>query len=148
MANTKPIGVAYTDQAIVGGTVDATPVGATTASTGAFTQVTVAGPYIGSLTTSVAAGSTNVDAGAAGNNIVLCTTADGTKGLILPVMAVSQEITVINNSASILKIYPFAGAKINALTATTGALSVAANCPVTFICTSATQIFSMPLLPS
>lgn len=43
MANTKSIGVAYTDQAIDGGTVDNTPVGATSASTGAFTTLTASG---------------------------------------------------------------------------------------------------------
>lgn len=43
MANTKAIGVAYSDPAIVGGTVDDTPVGASTASTGAFTTLTASG---------------------------------------------------------------------------------------------------------
>lgn len=43
MANSKAIGVAYEDQSIVGGTVDNTPVGATTASTGAFTTLTASG---------------------------------------------------------------------------------------------------------
>lgn len=40
MANTRAIGVAYRDQEINGGTVDNTPVGATTPSTGAFTTLT------------------------------------------------------------------------------------------------------------
>lgn len=43
MANTKTIGVAYSDPAISGGTVDSTPVGATTPSTGAFTTLTTTG---------------------------------------------------------------------------------------------------------
>lgn len=43
MANSKAIGVAYEDQKIVGGTVDNTPVGATTASTGAFTTLAASG---------------------------------------------------------------------------------------------------------
>lgn len=43
MANSKAIGVAYTDQAISGGTVDNTPIGATTPSTGAFTTLSSSG---------------------------------------------------------------------------------------------------------
>lgn len=43
MSNSKAIGVAYEDQKIVGGTVDNTPVGATAASTGAFTTLSASG---------------------------------------------------------------------------------------------------------
>ena len=43
MANTRAMGVAYSDQAISGGTVDNTPVGATTPSTGAFTTLSSTG---------------------------------------------------------------------------------------------------------
>lgn len=43
MANSKATGVAYSDPAIVGGTVDNTPVGATTASSGAFTTLSSTG---------------------------------------------------------------------------------------------------------
>lgn len=40
MPNNKAIGVAYSDPAIVGGTIDNTPIGATTPSTGVFTTLT------------------------------------------------------------------------------------------------------------
>jgi hypothetical protein len=43
MANTKAIGVAYRDQEINGGTVDNTPIGATTPSAGAFTTLSSSG---------------------------------------------------------------------------------------------------------
>lgn len=43
MPNTRAIGVAYSDQAINGGSVDNTPIGATTASSGAFTTLTSTG---------------------------------------------------------------------------------------------------------
>lgn len=43
MPNTKAIGVAYEDQRISGGTVNNTPIGATTASTGAFTTLSSSG---------------------------------------------------------------------------------------------------------
>ena len=41
--NSKAIGVAYEDQAIVGGSIDDTPIGATTRSTGAFTTLSSTG---------------------------------------------------------------------------------------------------------
>ena len=40
MANTKSIGTAYTDQVIDGGTIDNTPIGSTTPTTGVFTTAT------------------------------------------------------------------------------------------------------------
>lgn len=43
MADTKSIGIAYRDQAIEGGTLNNTPIGATTPSTGAFTNLTSTG---------------------------------------------------------------------------------------------------------
>lgn len=43
MANSKAQGVAYSDQAIVSGSVDDSPVGATTPSTGAFTTLSSSG---------------------------------------------------------------------------------------------------------
>lgn len=43
MANSISIGAAYKDQAIDGGTVDNTPVGATTKSSGAFTTLNATG---------------------------------------------------------------------------------------------------------
>lgn len=43
MTDSVAIGVAYRDQKISGGSVDNTPVGATTTSTGAFTTLTASG---------------------------------------------------------------------------------------------------------
>ena len=59
MANTRAIGVAYEDQKIVGGTVDNTPVGATTTSTGAFTTLSASGAA--SLNGDVALGNASTD---------------------------------------------------------------------------------------
>jgi len=39
MANSKPVGVAYSDPALSGGTLDNSPVGATTPASGAFTTL-------------------------------------------------------------------------------------------------------------
>ncbi len=43
MANSKSIGVAYEDQAIVAGTIDATVIGATTKAAASFTNLTTTG---------------------------------------------------------------------------------------------------------
>jgi hydrogenase maturation factor HypE len=43
MANSKARGVSFEDPAIIGGTVDNSPVGATTPSTGAFTTLSASG---------------------------------------------------------------------------------------------------------
>jgi hypothetical protein len=56
MPNTKSIGIAYSDQAITSGSVDATPIGATTASTGAFTSVTNTGTDTARSGTAITAG--------------------------------------------------------------------------------------------
>lgn len=87
------------------------------------------------VATIAAAGSSNTDATAltAGKNLV--TTADGTKGVILPVAEPEMEVTVVNTvAASDLKVYPAASAQINALTATTGAFTIPGGQEATFHC--------------
>lgn len=142
MSNSIAIGVAYQDQAISGGTIDNTPIGATTPSTATFSSIAV------STGTVAAAGSSNTDATALGYGFNLVTAADGTKGVILPNAASGTIIFVKNSSASALKVYPDSGAAINALTATTGAYSMAANTLSTFIAYGTTQWYSMPLVAS
>lgn len=147
MPNTKPVGVAFADPELVAGT---TITGAAI-SGGTIASPTITGAIVsGPVTTVAAAGSTNADAAAiaAATYICVVTAADGTKGAILPAMVDGQTIKVKNNAGSILKIYPFSGAAINGLTATTGALSMAANTIADFTRTSSTQVYSTPLLPS
>jgi hypothetical protein len=57
-------------------------------------------------------------------------------------------IYVKNSSASALKVYPDSGAAINALTATTGAYSMAAQTTSIFIAYGTTQWYSLPLVAS
>lgn len=174
MPNTISVGVAFSDPALVAGTTitGAAITGATITST-TITSPTITSPTItggvmngtlgattpaaatvttftGARTTVAAAGSTNADAGAIPAASFLCTVTggDATKGVILPAMSVGQVIYVKNNAAAVLKVYPYSGAAINGLTATTGALSVAANAPAGFFCDAAAQIWSLPLLPS
>ena len=76
MADSISIGAAYRDQSIVGGSVDNSPIGATTPSTGAFTTLTatggititgtIAGPV--AATTLNATGATTLDGNVAIGN--------------------------------------------------------------------------------
>jgi hypothetical protein len=142
MSNSIAIGVAYQDQAISGGTIDNTPIGATTPSTGVFSSLGV------STGTVAATGSSNTDAASLGYGFNLVTGADATKGVILPNAASGTIIFVKNSSASALKVYPDSGAAINALTATTGAYSMAANTTSTLIAYGTSQWYSLPLVAS
>lgn len=72
MANSKSLGTAYTDQAISGGTIDNTPIGATTTSTGAFTTLSASSTFtLGG--TAVTATATELNASVAG---LVATTAE------------------------------------------------------------------------
>ena len=59
MTDSVSIGVAYRDQKISGGAIDGTPVGASSASTGAFTTLTASGAT--TLNGNVMAGDTTAD---------------------------------------------------------------------------------------
>jgi hypothetical protein len=82
---------------------------------------------VGNVATVAAAGSSNTDAATLTGDTNLVTGADGTKGVILPGAEVGSLILVSNQAGSALKVYPPASGKLNALTATTGNVSVAAN---------------------
>lgn len=144
MTNQIAIGVAYQDQAISGGTIDNTPIGATTQSTGAFSSLAL------KTSTVAATGSTNTDAAALTTGFNLVTAADATKGVILPDSVAGTVIIVKNADAAnaVLKVYPDSGAAINALTATTGAFSMAAKTSCIFVAYSGTQWYSVPLVAS
>lgn len=137
MPNEKSVGIAFADPALVAGT---------TITGAVITNSIVSGP----VTTVAATGSTNTDAAPISATTYICvvTAADATKGVILPAMVDGQTIKVKNNAAAVLKVYPFSGAAINGLTATTGSLNMAANTLADFTRTSATQLYSTPLLPS
>lgn len=112
----------------------------------------VTGNVAGTVTltggTVAAAGTDNTNATAVTAQYTKVTAGDGTKGVILPVPAIGVVYAIKNNSASVLKVYPGTSAAINALTATTGAISMAANTFALFVGDSATQWFTLPLLPS
>jgi hypothetical protein len=81
--------------------------------------------------------------------VVYCTTADGTKGVVLPVAAAGQMLIAINNSASILKVYGNAtdSATING-TAGTTAYTIAAGASVVFAAPVAAVWYTVPKVSS
>ncbi len=100
------------------------------------------------LQTVVAAGSDESDAGAItaqGGAVVLCSTADNTKGIILPALSASSvgEVYIILNNLSnkTLKVYPGAGDAINPLSDDT-AVILAADTMLICIAQDAVQWFS------
>lgn len=96
----------------------------------------------------VATGSTNADAALLGFGFNVVTGANATKGVILPAGRDGNCVSIKNNAAAVLKLYPPAGMAINALTVTTGALSMAANTTAELIYDGAAQVWSLPLVPS
>lgn len=98
--------------------------------------------------TVAATGSTNADAAALKEGFNLVTGGDGTKGVVLPAIAAGVQVIVKNSSGSNLKLYPGTGKKINGGTATTGALTLAANTIAILTAYDTTDWFSQPLLPS
>jgi predicted RecA/RadA family phage recombinase len=99
--------------------------------------------------TVAAAGSVQGDAAAipAGKTFILATGADATKGVILPALGAGQYVVIKNVDNAVLKVYPASGGTINVLSAN-AAISMAARTIATFIGSSATQVYTSPLLPS
>jgi len=95
-----------------------------------------------------AAGSTIADAAQLIEGLNIVTGADGTKGVILPVAVAGMTVEVKGVTAGVLKIYPVSGSTINALSAS-AAISLASGAvPVILRASSATQWYTIPLLPS
>lgn len=97
--------------------------------------------------TVAAAGSTKDDAAAMVADFVLVSAADGTKGVKLPAGVAGKIMFIKNNANAVLKIWPPAGGQINAVGADT-AMSIAAFTGAVLAASSATQWFTIPLLPS
>lgn len=93
----------------------------------------------------IAAAGTNQATGTQINSqFVMVTGADGTKGVVLPSMALGMKVRVINTDVSgVLKVYPFSGdsAVINVLSAD-AALTIQPGQVVDFVGASKTQIWT------
>jgi hypothetical protein len=79
--------------------------------------------------------------------IVTVTAADAAKGVRLPTAEAGRVVILKNVDNAVLKIYPATGGKINVL-ADNASLDIAARTATILFATSATQWFSLPLLPS
>jgi len=165
MANSKPVGVAYSDPELVsgttitgatvsGGTIDSATIGGTTAGAVSATTVsattsitTTGGLYIKSATVA-AAGNSQGTAAAVSDGFTLVTASDSTKGVILP-LAVAGRVCIIKNSVAgqTLPIYPATGDGINAV-AVNSAYSIAALTSTLLVAYDATTWYSVPLVAS
>ena len=96
-----------------------------------------------------AAGSTVTDAAQLSSGFTVVTGADGTKGVKLPATPAAGTMVIIKGTAAaVLKVWPDAAATINAI-GSNGAISLASGAiPAIFIAKSATQWYTLPLVPS
>ncbi len=95
-----------------------------------------------------AAGSAIGDAAALSQGLNVVTGADGTKGVLLPVAVPGMVVIVKGVTAGVLKVYPQTSSVINALSAS-AAISLATGAiPVTFVASTATQWYTLPLVAS
>jgi predicted RecA/RadA family phage recombinase len=95
-----------------------------------------------------AAGSVIGDAAQLSQGINIVTGANGTVGVILPVAVPGMQVIVKGVTAGVLKVWPKSGSTINALSPS-AAMSLASGAiPATFVASSATQWYTLPLLPS
>lgn len=131
-----------------------------TNSTGTNDQVTVGGLAVVGIdanavyrmpvnTTVAAAGSTVADAAQVYPGFTVVSAADGTKGIVLPATPLAGTMVYIKGTAAaVLKVWPDAAATINAISSN-GAMSLASGAiPALFVATSATQWYSIGLVPA
>jgi len=100
------------------------------------------------VTAVTAAGSVIGDAAQLSQGINVVTGADGTKGVILPTAVPGMQVIVKGVTAGILKVWPKTGATINALSASAALSMTTGAMPLTFVATSATQWYTLPLVAS
>jgi hypothetical protein len=96
-----------------------------------------------------AAGSVLADAAQLLSGFTVVTGANGTLGVKLPATPAAGTLVIIKGTtAGVLKVWPDAAATINAV-GSNGAMSLASGViPAIFIAKSATQWYTIPLLPS
>lgn len=100
------------------------------------------------VTAVTAAGSVIGDAAQLSQGINVVTGADGTKGVILPTAVPGMQVIVKGVTAGVLKVWPKTGATINALSASAALSMTTGAMPLTFVATSATQWYTLPLVAS
>lgn len=156
MANTKPVGVAYSDPELVSGTTitgaaitNSTVTGGTSTSE-TFISPTLSGATIGlDVAKPAAAGTTRADATALTASFSWVTGADAAKGVVLPAPTAGRVVVIKNDDTAnaVLKVYAPGSAKINGVAGTT-AFSMAAKTAGWFVAYDTTDWFSVPLVAS
>lgn len=94
------------------------------------------------------AGSVIGDAAPLLEGFQVITGANGTVGWILPVAVAGMVVIIKGTTAGVAKIWPQSGAQINAVGASTAFSLASGVIPAIFIADSATQWYSIPLVPS
>lgn len=95
-----------------------------------------------------AAGTIQSDAALLVEGFQVVTGANGTVGVRLPVAAVGAVVIIKGTTAGVLKVWPDTGAQINAVGANTAFSLASGAIPAIFIKKTATQWYSIPLVPS
>lgn len=95
-----------------------------------------------------AAGSVIGDAAQLSQGLNVVTGADGTKGVILPVAVPGMQVIIKGVTAGVLKVWPKTGAQINGVGASTAMSLASGLIPAVLVASSATQWYTIPLVPS
>ncbi len=103
-------------------------------------DATAALAVVGTVASITATGSASTDAAAIGAVTNYTGSTGASQGVILPAGNAGDRITVAVQGANSVLVYPPSGARINALTVTTGAFTVATNRAADFVYINATQI--------
>ena len=99
------------------------------------------------VATVAAAGSTQGNAAQVYEGFNVVTGPDDTKGVVLPTAVAGMVVYIKVGDGADLKVYPATGAAINALSAN-AAITVVDDVCFALVATSATQWYTLPLLPS
>jgi hypothetical protein len=118
-------------------------------ATGVTGKLTLSGGLVFDTGTLSATGSVIADAAnnAISKTFTLVSAADSTKCIGLPTAAAGAVYIVKNNANAALPVFPKVNSAINALSANSSIAMAAYTCAA-FIGSSATQWYTMPLLPS
>jgi len=100
------------------------------------------------VTAVTAAGSVIGDAAALSPGINVVTGANGTVGVILPVTTGGDIVIIKGVTTGVLKVWPQTGGAVNALSASAAFSTPSSVASFMLYSTSATQWYTLPLLPS
>lgn len=132
-------------QAFATGRADGGSLGFSGGSASAIGVSAGAGPLGGGTIAATGTTAANGTIVAQRNEVV--TGADGTKGVTLPQAIPDARIYLYNQSAAVLKVWPFSGDHINSLATDTN-IAMAANTSAVFACGVTLSWFTIPVVPS